>query len=63
MNLKDWEIYQKTKAQPVSTPILKRDETPTRSESAAELRRVVQEIEKLPDEYVKLATRILKQFL
>ncbi len=64
MNLKDWEIYQKTKSQPMSTPMIKREETtPTRSDSAEELRRVVHEIEKLPDEYVKLATRILKQLL
>jgi len=62
MNLKDWEIYKKTNTSK-SPSLTRKEDEPASPESTQEFRRVVSEIEKLPNEYVELATRILKQFL
>ena len=64
MNLKDWEIYQKTTTSESNHSLpIKNENKPVTVENTNEFRRVVSEIEKLPNEYVELATRILKQFL
>lgn len=63
MNLKDWEIYKKTTNSSKSSSFLKKEDGPATPENTEEFRKVVSEIEKLPNEVVELATRILKQFL
>ena len=65
MKLKDWEIYQKTirQAVPNEQGVNLPNTSPTSSKKMDELRKTVDEFENLPEEYVILATKILKQFL
>ncbi|MBP1931718.1 hypothetical protein [Ammoniphilus resinae] len=66
MKLKDWEIYQKTIRQAVPNEQginLQQHTPPISSKKMDELRKTVDEFENLPEEYVVLATNILKQFL
>jgi hypothetical protein len=69
MKLKDWEIYNrasKTSAHPQRTDriLAPMDPIPESLPNyLEEWHRTVEQVERLPEEYVELATRILKQFL
>ncbi|HJV44727.1 MAG TPA: hypothetical protein VJ824_03275 [Bacillota bacterium] len=69
MKLKDWEIYNKASKTSPHIPKAERIPTTLTGDSQSfpgyviELHEIVAQIQRLPQEDVELATRILKQFL